>query len=206
MTDKPEKKEGLWVPKEFTIVTNLNWGEKMILAHIFSFGTRGCYQCNGTLAKLYGVCDKTISRIVNKLIVDEEIIVKAPRSQYRTLWACSHPQVKAGEPLTYVGKLIRNPLGQKCPSRLGNNGKVTGTKSNQSPPPKCPSTYKGTYKKTITMSSPSPAVGQAKTSTIQNAPIEHVFITCNGKRKILYTRHNPGSKEWFAEQKRRLKA
>ena len=63
----------------------------MLLAHIYGFGTKGCYQSNQTLAKIFMVSPCTISRWIAGL--GEYLYFKSPKGYYRTLWAKCHPAV-----------------------------------------------------------------------------------------------------------------
>jgi len=71
---KPGKKQGtrsngLWIPYPILNIRKdrLGFGEKLLLAHIYSFGTKGCWQGNRTLGKMFFVTERTVSTWVGRL-------------------------------------------------------------------------------------------------------------------------------------------
>jgi hypothetical protein len=59
-TDKPTE-HYLKMPNHILNIERLGKGEKMLLAHIYSFGTKGCWQNNETLGKMFFRQTRTIS-------------------------------------------------------------------------------------------------------------------------------------------------
>lgn len=72
--------------------------QKILLAHIYSFGQKGCYQSNKILAEIFMVSPNTISRWIAH--VRKYLYVKNPKGYYRTMWAKAHPDVQAAAVLT----------------------------------------------------------------------------------------------------------
>jgi hypothetical protein len=84
--------------------------QKVLLAHIYSFGQKGCYQSNETLAEIFMVSPYTISRWIAH--VRKYLYVKNPKGYYRTMWAKAHPEVQA------TAERCRKS-GGNCTSHLG---------------------------------------------------------------------------------------
>jgi len=136
--------------------------EKVLLAWIYSFGAKGCYQSNATLAKVLMVKERTVRRWIQKLVRANLIQTKCPKGFYRTFWAKSHPAVKEAAELYYRGGKIRNGI---CESDMDKNGQQPGqkpsahlAKSGLRHGQKCPTTNKKTITETIenTTATPSP--------------------------------------------------
>ena len=84
--------------------------QKILLAHIYSFGWKGCYQSNKTLAEIFMVSPDTISRWIAS--VRKYLYIKNPKGYYRTMWAKVHPDVQAAA-------VSRHKSGENCPVHLG---------------------------------------------------------------------------------------
>lgn len=84
--------------------------QKILLAHIYSFGQKGCYQSNKTLAEIFMVSPNTISRWIAHVCM--YLYVKNPKGYYRTMWAKAHPDVQAAAE-------SRHKSGGNCTSHLG---------------------------------------------------------------------------------------
>jgi len=134
------KAEGLWIPNYIENIPRpvLDHLGKKVLAHIYSFGEKGCYQSNEIMAKMFWVSARTISRRITALKKADLVYVKCPKGYYRTLWAKSHPGVKAAVKLWYrnreiskigleSGRKKAGRLRQCCPTDLDNSGGVTAT-------------------------------------------------------------------------------
>jgi hypothetical protein len=149
--NKPKKlKEPyLKMPAHILNLTQIGLCEKVLLAHIYSFGEKGCWQSNKTLAEIFMTNTRTVSRWINK--IRNFIYVKNPKGYYRTLWAKSHPQVRA-----YLDETGQLP-GQKASADMDKNGHRVGRN--------CPTTITNTItennKRTIASPSPLPAAGRA---------------------------------------------
>jgi len=63
--------------------------EKLLLAHIYSFGENGCWQSNKTLAEMFMTSKRTIQIWLASL--EKYISIQNPKGYYRTIWAKSHP-------------------------------------------------------------------------------------------------------------------
>lgn len=85
--------EYLKVPYDILEIAEVGLSKKILLAHIYSFGAKGCCQSNATLAELFMTSACTISRWLVKLA--KFIYVKNSKTCRRTLWAKSHPDVSA---------------------------------------------------------------------------------------------------------------
>lgn len=91
---KPLKEHYLKMPYHILNLPALELSEKVLLAHIYSFGEKGCWQSNETLAKMFMTSQRTISRYIAKL--KPFIYVKKPKGYFRTIWAKSYYD-KSGE-------------------------------------------------------------------------------------------------------------
>ena len=143
-----KKEPYLKIPAHILNLSQISLCEKALLAHIYSFGAKGCWQSNETLAEIFMVSADTISRWIAK--IKPFIYLKNGKGYYRTLWAKTHPDVvefgkNAEGPWQNCGfdlgkSAIR--LRQKC--RTTNNNTITENKE-----------------RTIASPSPLPAYGQA---------------------------------------------
>jgi len=172
------KAEGLWIPNYIENIPRpvLDHLGKKVLAHIYSFGEKGCYQSNEIMAKMFWVSARTISRRITAIRKADLVYVKSPKGYYRTLWAKSHPDVKAAVKLWYrnreiakssleSGQKIAGRLRQDCPIDLDKSGEATATNGVFRLGQDClttnTETYKETNKKTKAVDLPLPAGGQA---------------------------------------------
>jgi hypothetical protein len=176
---KPKKRaEGLWIPNPIRNIppSVLDHLGKQVFAHIYSFGAKGCYQSNDTIAQIFMVSPRTIGRRMAAITKANLVYVKCPKGYYRTFWAKSHPDVQTAARLWYRNKEIPKcelktgpktsaPLRQDCPTHLDKTGKVTATNSVFRLGQNCPTTYTETVtetvKETIAADLPLPAGGQA---------------------------------------------
>ena len=177
----PDKKKQptenyLKMPNHILNIEGLGKGEKMLLAHIYSFGTKGCWQSNETLGKMFFRKTRTISLWVSNLKKGGHILWLHPKGYYRTLWAKSHPEVIQAETLSYRDKEVSkadivsgqaklNPLRNNLPSECAENCEVSAQK-NVIPLRKKllhtnNTTIKDTTEKTTATPTPLPAGGQA---------------------------------------------
>lgn len=126
MATKREKVQEnyLKMPNHILNIEGLGKGEMMMLAYIFSFGRKGCWQSNETLGKMFFRSPRTISLWVANLKKGHHILWLHPKGYYRTLWAKSHPDVKGANKLLYRdqeisktdvirGQIESNPLRKK---------------------------------------------------------------------------------------------
>lgn len=123
------------IPKD-----KLGRGPKELLAHIYSFGIKGCWQNNETLGKMFFVRPRTISLWIAKLKKGRHILWKSPKGYFRTLWAKSHSEVRVATKLLYRGQEIPKaeiisglakpaPLRRKLPSECAENCEVITQKN-----------------------------------------------------------------------------
>ena len=84
--DKPQE-HYLKMPNHILNIEGLGKGEKMLLAHIYSFGRKGCWQSNETIGKMFFRSERTISVWVANLKKGRHILWLHPKGFYRTLWA-----------------------------------------------------------------------------------------------------------------------
>jgi hypothetical protein len=94
VTKKEKKERYLKIPYHILNIGGLGLSEKVLLAHIFSFGKKGCWQSNETLAKNFFTTTRTIQRWLRR--IHKHIQIKCPNGYYRTIWAKSHPEVRDG--------------------------------------------------------------------------------------------------------------
>jgi len=155
----------LKIPYHILNIPGLGLCEKVLLAHIYSFGVKGCWQSNATLAKIFMTSSRTIKRRLAKIVRAGLVQVKSPKGYYRTIWARSHPEVRAAAELYYRGKKLDPQQGQNCPTRQDKSGPVSGPDHVLEPGRKCPTTNNTTNKDTTSETtappSPLPAGGQA---------------------------------------------
>lgn len=149
----------LAIPYHILNLRNIGLCEKVLLAHIYSFGQRGCYQSNKTLADIFMVLPGTISRWIAD--VRTHLYIKNPKGYYRTMWAKTHPEVQAatvrwhksdGAYPVHLGKSEQHVV-QKSESDFG--------KSEIGHMHRCATTNNNTNKETSAPLPPMPAGGQA---------------------------------------------
>jgi hypothetical protein len=149
--NKKPREQYLKVPAHILNQTGIGLCQKVLLAHIYSFGQKGCWQSNQTLAEIFMTDTRTVRRWIND--IRNLIYVKNPKGYYRTFWAKSHPEVKS-----YMDKTGQLP-GQKAPPDPDKNGHRVGRK--------CPTTNNTTItennKRTIASPSPLPPKGASAT-------------------------------------------
>ncbi len=159
---------GLWIPNHIRNIPRsvLGDSEKMLLAEMYSFGDKGHYKANDTIAKEYMTSDRTVSRWIANILKGGFVYVKNPKGYYRTFWVKSHPEVKAANKLWYRSKEIdKNRVRQNCLTKSDKNSQACKTNPVSRLSQKCPPTNKETNKetnrKTKATPLPLPAGGQA---------------------------------------------
>jgi len=168
-TSEKPKENYLKVPNHILNLRGIGGDAKLLLAHIYSFGEKGCWQSNETLAKIFMTTASTVSRWVTK--ISKYLYIKCPKGYYRTMWSKSHPEVQAAVRLHYRGREIPKPA-ESCPLDLSKNAEsVTQkcvsdlSKSAIRLTQKCATTNNNTIKETIIDTTappaPLPAGGQA---------------------------------------------
>jgi hypothetical protein len=89
--EKKKNQDGLWLPNVILNLFDIDEGCKILLAHFYSFGEKGCYQSNKTLAQIFMISVRTICNRIARL--NKYLYIKCPKGYYRTIWVKSHPQV-----------------------------------------------------------------------------------------------------------------
>jgi hypothetical protein len=148
----------------------------MLLAHVYSFGHKGCWEKNETLARMFNVTPRSISLWIGTLKKHRLLLWLHPKGYYRTLWAKSHPDVQAAERLPYRGREIARssiisgqpastPLRNGLPSDCETDCAVTAQRSvvplRNLLPQTNNTTKRDTSSRTEATPSPLPAGGQA---------------------------------------------
>jgi hypothetical protein len=215
---KKQKKRasGLWIRNEIMNNRTLNDSEKMLISHFDSFGTKGCYQSNGTLAKIFMTKPRTIRRRIAKINKAGLIYIKSPKGYYRTIWVRSNSEVAEACKLWYRGKEIGKPNGQKWPTKVDKTGQPGRKKSVFRHGQNCPTTdtdtVKETQKETKATPPPLPAGGQA-TALLEDrkagliAEVEQVTrnFGWGGRRKTTELTESD-RRRWIQAQKKALLA
>ncbi len=75
----------LKIPDHILSIRDLAPGEKMLLAHIRSFGVKGCWQSNQTVAKIFMTSPATIRRWLRR--IRAYTYIRNGKGYYRTIWA-----------------------------------------------------------------------------------------------------------------------
>ena len=75
--DPAEGTLSLEIPNHILNLRSVGLTEKVLLAHFYSFSSKGCWQSNATLAEMF---------------------MTSPSSISRSIWARSHPQVPTAQP------------------------------------------------------------------------------------------------------------
>jgi hypothetical protein len=197
----------LKIPYHILNIENLNLLEKVLLAHFYSFGKKGCWQSNATLAKIFMTSPSTISRWISK--IKEYIYIKCPKGYYRTIWAKSHPEVRESVRLFYRDREIsKSALDNRSINEQDHTRKCVSdcSKSAIRLKQKCATTNNTTIKdttvKTIAPPALLPAGGQAPAALQQRSEAAKRKIDRFGKRFGKAGRSKKLSAE--DEQKRRL--
>lgn len=82
---KTQREPYLKIPQHILHIPQLGLPEKVLLGHIYSFGEKGCWQSNQTLAEHLVVSVPMIRRLLGRL--KDYIHVANPKGYYRTIWA-----------------------------------------------------------------------------------------------------------------------
>lgn len=164
-TKQKKRASGLWIRNEILNIRILDDSGKMLLAHFDSFGAKGCYQANDTLAEIFMTKPRTIRRRIAKINKAGLIYIKSPKGYYRTIWVKSNPEVVEAVKLWYRGKEIAKPDGQNWSTNMAKSSQPSRPKSVSRHGQNCPTTNKETVKETKKETSatptPLPAGGQA---------------------------------------------
>ena len=102
---KPKEKY-LKIPYYILNIEGISLSEKVLLAHFHSYGTKGCWQSNETLGKMFFISARSISKWVTNLKKHNLVYWVHPKGRYRTIWAKTHPDVATSEELFYMNEKI----------------------------------------------------------------------------------------------------
>jgi len=170
------KEQYLKIPYHILNIRDLGLAEKVLLAHIYSFGSKGCWQSNETLGDMFFVDGRTISRWIAQIKKSGHVLWIHPKGRYRTIWVKSHPAVRQASTLPYMGQEISKEavvkghaaavlLRQDCRGGIDRSVAATATNRCVQVRQNCPHTNNTTKKETIEGTtappSPLPAGGQA---------------------------------------------
>jgi len=138
----------LKIPDHILSIRDLAPGEKMLLAHICSFGVKGCWQSNQTLAEIFMTSPPTITRWLRR--IRAYTYIRNGKGYYRTIWAKEVFKNEQGPAQNGISDLIKSDrrVGQIRSTTINN----TITENNE---------------RTIVSPTPTPAGGQA------SATLEH---------------------------------
>ncbi|RKY24114.1 MAG: hypothetical protein DRP62_04505, partial [Planctomycetota bacterium] len=64
---KTPRERYLAIPYHILNLSDIGLCQKVLLAHIYSFGQKGCWQSNKTLAEIFMVSAKTTSRWISTI-------------------------------------------------------------------------------------------------------------------------------------------
>ena len=139
---KKQKEPYLKIPAHILNLSGIGLCEKVLLAHIYSFGAKGCWQSNKTLAEIFMVSAVTIRRWLAR--IRPYTYVRNPKGYYRTIWSKSALKNEQGPAQNCAIDLVKSAHrpAQKCATT--NNNTITENNN-----------------KTIASPSPLPASGQA---------------------------------------------
>ena len=166
----------LKIPNHILNIPGLGKGQKMLLAHIHSYGRRGCWESNETLGRMFFRSPRTVSAWIADLKKGSHILWVSAKGYHRTLYSKTHPEVKATQTLLYrkqevsktaiiSGQIESTPPRRNLPSKFAENCEVTAQKSvdplRRNLPPTIKTTRKETNKRTTATPTPLPAGGQS---------------------------------------------
>jgi len=220
-TNEKPAENYLVIPNSVLNIRGLGRGEKLLLAHIHSFGRKGCWENNATLGKMFFVSTRTVSMWVANLKEGGHILWLHPKGYYRTLWAKSHPEVKATQSLFYrdgeiskaeviSGQAKSTLLRKNLPSECAENCEVTAQKDVFPLRKKLlqtnNTTMRDTNKNTVATPAPLPAGGQAP-ALLHDRKVEQQGAIEQFKTRFGSTRgqHKPLSAAEFERSRQKLR-
>lgn len=154
------KERYLAMPYHILNLRGIGLCEKVLLAHIYSFGAKGCWQSNDTLAEMFMVAPRTVTQYIAKLQREKLVQIKCPKGYFRTIWAKAHPDVATAAQLSYRGAKIDKSANHHSRKARGQCAK-NGVRPGRNLLPTNNTTTKETTGETIATPSPLPAGGQA---------------------------------------------
>jgi len=163
-----EKERYLKIPCHILNIPHLGLCEKVLFAHIYSFGEKGRWQSNETLGEIFMVSPCTVSRWLGR--IKQFLYVKNPKGYYRTVWAKLHRAVREAVEV-HFSRNAKHPT-QKCSSDYSKSAirlkQFCVTTNNN--------TKKETIKEIISPPSPLPACGQASAALEERKEHTKVLI------------------------------
>ena len=110
MANKPNCR-GLWIPKEILSISpdELSWLGKLVCGKIGSYGAKGCYESNRTMARFFGVSLRAVEYVaaqIRSLHLTYSIEIRGRPTCY---WLRCSPKVQAAEVLLYKHITRPNP-------------------------------------------------------------------------------------------------
>jgi len=190
----------LAIPYHILNLLGIGLCQKVLLAHIYSFGQKGCYQSNKTLADIFMVSPCTISWWITD--VRTHLYIKNPKGYYRTMWAKAHPEVQAA--------VVRWHKSDKaCPVHSGKSEQHVKQKSGSDfgkskigLTHRCGTTNNNTNKETTAPLPPMPAGGQAA-AVLTDRKRQNLAEV--GKFKKSFGRRGPKlTKEQFEQRRQKM--
>jgi len=122
---KKQNEPYLKIPAHILNPSQIGLCEKALLAYIYSFGVKGCWQNNEMLAQIFMVSQRTIERWL--AAIKQFVFVRNGKGDYRTIWAKSHPQVASAK----NGVRVR----QNCRTTINNTITENNKRTIASPSP-----------------------------------------------------------------------
>jgi hypothetical protein len=174
--NKHKTEKYLKIPNHILNIETLDLREKVLLAHIYSYGIKGCWEGNKTLGMLLKVSERSISRWMARIKKAGYVFWVHPKGRYRTVWAKFHPDVRTAQYLLYIKEKISKEAvikGHAAKILQRQNCQGTIDKTGVPTSPECVfqvrqnclhtnnTTIKDTTGKTIAPPAPLPAGGQA---------------------------------------------
>lgn len=85
---KQAPREGyLELPYHILNLPRIRLADKILLAHFYSFGEKGCWQSNATLARMFMTSPSTVRRSIASLKRQGPIVIGSPKGYHRAIWA-----------------------------------------------------------------------------------------------------------------------
>jgi hypothetical protein len=147
--------------------SDINDSEKLLLAHIWSYGAKGCWETNETMATMFNVTPRQVTTRVGRLKNAGCLLWLHGKNYHRTLWARQHPNVVKASVLPYRGQMILKeslysghngtaPPGRNLPGNIEADFHVTRKDRCKPPGRNLPET-KNTTRREITRSTGPPS-------------------------------------------------
>ncbi len=103
---RAERDRFLKVPYTILVRPDISANEKLLLAHIWSYGTKGCWESNDTIGRMFGVTPRQVTTWIGHLKKADSLLWLHGRSYHRILWAREHPEVARAPALPCRGRMI----------------------------------------------------------------------------------------------------